>query len=102
MAPADTEHVEHVILPGEDASEAAPEATTVAPASEAAVEIIEAEAAAAVPDELCDLRALVGPPERIRERYRAWESSGATGLLIRTAQDAAIDLMAEVAGSACG
>ena len=58
------------------------------------------EAAAAVPDELCDLRALVGPPERIRERYRAWEGSGATGLLIRTAQDAAIDLMAEVAGTA--
>jgi F420-dependent oxidoreductase-like protein len=62
----------------------------------------KAEAAAAVPDELCDLRALVGPPERIRERYRAWESSGATGLLIRTAQDAAIDLMAEVAGTARG
>jgi F420-dependent oxidoreductase-like protein len=56
------------------------------------------EAAAAVPDELIDLRALVGSPERIRERYRAWEDSGATGLLIRTNQDDAIELMARVAG----
>jgi len=56
------------------------------------------EAAAAVPDELLDLRALVGPPERIRARYRAWEDSGNTGLIIRTNQDEAIELMAEVAG----
>jgi F420-dependent oxidoreductase-like protein len=55
------------------------------------------EAAAAVPDELIDLRALVGPPERIRERYRAWENSGATGLIVRTNQDEAIELMARVA-----
>jgi len=56
------------------------------------------EAAAAVPDELIDLRALVGPPERIRERYRVWEDSGATGLIIRTNQDEAIELMARAAG----
>ncbi len=56
------------------------------------------EATAAVPDELCDLRALVGPPDRIRARYRAWENSGATSLIVRTGQDQAIDLMAEVAG----
>jgi F420-dependent oxidoreductase-like protein len=56
------------------------------------------EATAAVPDELCDLRALVGPPDRIRARYRAWENSGATSLIVRTAQDEAIDLMAEIAG----
>ncbi len=56
------------------------------------------EAIAAVPDELCDLRALVGPPDRIRARYRAWENSGATSLIVRTGQDQAIDLMAEVAG----
>jgi len=55
------------------------------------------EAAAAVPDELIDLRALVGSPQRIRERYRAWRDSGATGLLIRTNQDEAIELMAQVA-----
>jgi len=57
----------------------------------------KAEAAAAVPDELLDLRALVGPPERIRQRYRAWQDSGATGLLIRTNQDEALDLIARVA-----
>lgn len=56
------------------------------------------EATAAVPDELIDLRALVGPPDRIRERYRAWESSGATALLVRTNQDEAVELMADVAG----
>jgi F420-dependent oxidoreductase-like protein len=55
------------------------------------------EAAAAVPDELIDLRALVGPPARIRERYRAWESCGANGALIQASQDDAIELMAEVA-----
>src|ERR1700752_1537689 len=55
------------------------------------------EAAAAVPDELIDLRALVGTPDRIRARYRAWEDSGATGLLIRSTQDEAIELMAQLA-----
>jgi F420-dependent oxidoreductase-like protein len=55
------------------------------------------EAAAAVPDELIDLRALVGPPARIRERYRAWESCGADGALIEARQEGAIELMAEVA-----
>jgi len=59
----------------------------------------KAEAAAAVPDELIDLRALVGTPERIRTRYRAWADSGATGLLIRSTQDEAIELMAELAGA---
>ncbi|HTT77923.1 MAG TPA: LLM class F420-dependent oxidoreductase [Candidatus Binataceae bacterium] len=57
------------------------------------------EAAAAVPDDLIDLRALIGPPDRIRTRYREWEKSGATGFLIQTGQDEAIDLMAEVAGT---
>ncbi|MBI3247015.1 MAG: LLM class F420-dependent oxidoreductase [Deltaproteobacteria bacterium] len=55
------------------------------------------EAIAAVPDELLDLRALVGPPERIRARYQAWESSGNTGLILQTNQDEAIELMAKVA-----
>ena len=57
----------------------------------------KAEAAAAVPDDLCDLRALVGPPDRIRQRYRAWADSGATGLLLRGAQEEAIELMAQAA-----
>ena len=37
------------------------------------------EAAAAVPDEWVDAKSLVGPPARIKQRYRAWEDSGATG-----------------------
>ncbi len=55
------------------------------------------EAAAAVPDEWVDAKALVGPPARIKQRYAAWEESGATALTVRTTQDAAVDLMAEAA-----
>src|SRR6202161_4239371 len=36
------------------------------------------EAIAAVPDEWVDMKSLVGPVTRIRERFRAWEGSGAT------------------------
>jgi len=39
------------------------------------------EAAAAVPDEYIEQGALIGPPDRIRERFRRWEGSGATGLI---------------------
>jgi len=55
------------------------------------------EATEAVPDELVDLRALVGPPARIRQRYRAWADCGANGALIQATQDEIIDLMAEIA-----
>jgi F420-dependent oxidoreductase-like protein len=55
------------------------------------------EAAAAVPDEWVDAKSLVGPPQRIAERYPAWEDSGATSLMVRTSQDAAVRLMAEAA-----
>jgi hypothetical protein len=55
------------------------------------------EAAAAVPDEWVDSRSLVGPPARIRERYPAWENSGVDSLTVAPAQDAAVDLMAELA-----
>ena len=55
------------------------------------------EAEAAVPDEWVDNKALVGPPARIKQRYRPWEDSGATGLYVRTKQDQAIDVMAEAA-----
>ena len=33
------------------------------------------EAIAAVPDEWVDMKSLVGPPARIRQRYRAWEEA---------------------------
>jgi F420-dependent oxidoreductase-like protein len=55
------------------------------------------EAAAAVPDDWVDLKSLVGPPARIKQRYRAWEESGATSLTVRSRDPAAIDLMAEAA-----
>ena len=55
------------------------------------------EAAAAVPDDWVDLKSLVGPPARIKQRYRAWEESGATGLTVRSRDPAAIDIMAEAA-----
>jgi len=55
------------------------------------------EAIAAVPDEWVDMKSLVGPPARIKERYRAWEDSGATGLTVRSRQPEAIEAMAEAA-----
>ncbi|MDB5372353.1 MAG: 5,10-methylenetetrahydromethanopterin reductase, partial [Belnapia sp.] len=55
------------------------------------------EAAAAVPDEWVDAKALVGPPARIRQRYRAWEDSGADALTVRSRQPEAIEVMAEAA-----
>jgi alkanesulfonate monooxygenase SsuD/methylene tetrahydromethanopterin reductase-like flavin-dependent oxidoreductase (luciferase family) len=55
------------------------------------------EATAAVPDEWVDLKSLVGPPARIKQRFRAWEGSGATGMTVRSRQPEAIEVMAEAA-----
>lgn len=55
------------------------------------------EASAAVPDEFVDMKSLVGPPARIKERYRAWEESGADALTVRSRQPEAIEVMAEAA-----
>jgi F420-dependent oxidoreductase-like protein len=55
------------------------------------------EAIATVPDEWVDLKSLVGPPARIRERYRAWEDSGANSLSVRSRQPEAIEVMAKAA-----
>jgi F420-dependent oxidoreductase-like protein len=57
------------------------------------------EAVAAVPDDYIDEGALIGPPQRIRKRYRAWEESGATGLTLHTSQREAVELMAEIGGA---
>lgn len=54
-----------------------------------------------MPDEFCDDASLVGTPARIRERYRAWEDSGATGLTIN-GDTRAIELMAEITGASKG
>jgi F420-dependent oxidoreductase-like protein len=73
---------------------------------EAAAEIQElylagrkAEAIAAVPDDYCDESALIGPPQRIRDRYKAWEDSGATGLTLNSHRPDALELMADLTGS---
>ena len=50
-----------------------------------------------VPDEWVDLKSLVGPPARIKERYRAWEDSGADSLSVRSRQPEAIEVMAQAA-----
>jgi F420-dependent oxidoreductase-like protein len=55
------------------------------------------EAIAAVPDEWVDMKSLVGPPARIKQRFRAWEDSGADSLSVRSRQPAAIEIMAEAA-----
>src|SRR6202030_4180465 len=55
------------------------------------------EAIATVPDEWVDLKSLVAPPARIRERYRAWEDSGAHSLSVRSRQPEAIEVMAKAA-----
>jgi F420-dependent oxidoreductase-like protein len=57
------------------------------------------EAAAAVPDEFLDDGGLFGSEQRIRERYAAWESSGATTLIVRTGSTRALELMAGLAGT---
>jgi alkanesulfonate monooxygenase SsuD/methylene tetrahydromethanopterin reductase-like flavin-dependent oxidoreductase (luciferase family) len=58
-----------------------------------------AEAIAAVPDALVDAMSLVGPPERIRERFQAWKSCGIGTMLVGTAQKEAVRLLAELAQS---
>src|SRR4030095_15473693 len=57
------------------------------------------EAVAAVPDEFVDEGALVGPPARIRDRYRAWADCGITGMSISTQQNEAVELMDDLAGA---
>ena len=54
------------------------------------------EAAAAVPDEMIDDESLVGPPERIKERWRAWRDSGATSVCFIGASDEVVELMGKV------
>ena len=55
------------------------------------------EAIAAVPDEYVDERCLVGPVERIRERYGAWADSGITSLGLTSRDPHALELLAECA-----
>jgi F420-dependent oxidoreductase-like protein len=54
------------------------------------------EAQAAVPDELVDAVALVGPKERIRDQLQRWKASPISTLLIGTSQPEALRLLAEL------
>ena len=55
------------------------------------------EAIASVPDALIDEIALVGPPERIRDRLDAWREAGVTTMLVGTSDAGALRAMAELA-----
>jgi F420-dependent oxidoreductase-like protein len=54
------------------------------------------EAAAAVPDELVDEVALVGPKERIADQLGAWKESGVTTMILAAQQPEALQVMAEL------
>jgi F420-dependent oxidoreductase-like protein len=54
------------------------------------------DAIAAVPDALIDEVALIGPPERIRDRLGAWREAGVTTLLVGTRDVSSLRTMAEL------
>ena len=56
------------------------------------------DAAAAVPDALIDEMALVGPPDRIRDRLAAWKESGATTMLISARDETTLRAVKEALG----
>ena len=55
-----------------------------------------------MPEEFLDEQALLGPPARIRERYQAWADSYIDGLTVRSQQEEAIELMADLARESSG
>jgi F420-dependent oxidoreductase-like protein len=57
------------------------------------------EAVAAVPDALVDALYLVGPKERIRDRFQVWKKSNVGTMMIGTQQPEVLRLMAELAFS---
>ncbi|MBV8481213.1 MAG: LLM class flavin-dependent oxidoreductase, partial [Actinobacteria bacterium] len=54
------------------------------------------EAIAAVPDELVDAVALVGPKERIADRLAAWRETPVTTIVVGSPQPEALQAMAEL------
>ena len=56
----------------------------------------KAEAMAAVPNQLADAIALLGPKERIRDRIQAWKAHQVPTLLIGSGQPEALRLLAEL------
>jgi alkanesulfonate monooxygenase SsuD/methylene tetrahydromethanopterin reductase-like flavin-dependent oxidoreductase (luciferase family) len=60
------------------------------------------EARDAVPIEYCDDLALIGPPKRLAERYKAWAQCGITGLALLTTDPDALMVIAEIVNSDSG
>ena len=56
----------------------------------------KAEATAAVPDDLVDEIALIGPRERIIDRLDAWKETGISTMILGSSQPEALRLMAEL------
>jgi F420-dependent oxidoreductase-like protein len=54
------------------------------------------DATAAVPDELVDAVALLGPKERIRDRLEAWRETPVTTLVVGSSQPEALRVLAEL------
>jgi F420-dependent oxidoreductase-like protein len=57
------------------------------------------EAVAAVPDEYHDDGALIGTPARIKSRWEPWTQRGFTGLIVRSQQPEAFEMVADLAGT---
>jgi F420-dependent oxidoreductase-like protein len=55
------------------------------------------EAAAAVPDEFVDDGMLLGPPDRIRQRWKPWTELGLAGITFSEPTPEVVELMAKVA-----
>jgi F420-dependent oxidoreductase-like protein len=55
------------------------------------------DAAAAVPDELVDLLALVGPRDVVRERLRVWDESSVDRLMIKTSDVRTLEAVRQLA-----
>ncbi|MGI9614784.1 MAG: LLM class F420-dependent oxidoreductase [Acidimicrobiales bacterium] len=58
------------------------------------------EAIDAIPDEYVDEAGLYGSIERIEKRWEAWADSGITGFVVNTDQEEAVQLMADIVGTA--
>ncbi|MGH8977765.1 MAG: LLM class flavin-dependent oxidoreductase, partial [Acidimicrobiia bacterium] len=54
------------------------------------------EAAAAIPFEMIDEVALIGPKERIRDRLEPWREAGVTTMIVGAQQPEALEVMAEL------
>src|SRR5262249_53722806 len=55
----------------------------------------KAEATAAIPDELVDEVALIGPKERIAERLELWKASPINTMILNAMQPEAMQIVAE-------